>query len=239
MPAWAALAAAVTAFAGGALLGAGRPSSAAPLQTEPPAAPAQPQAAPPTGPPLQPASAPASVPRYPARPSRAIGTPTHGRLVRGVLLPAAGSDYVTWDFVLKRSPNRAWRRWGTDRLVRTLLAVLRAHRAAFPDAPPLVVGDLSRPHGGDFGVRFGGHGHLSHQNGLDVDVYYPRRDGVLRPPLRVAQIDHRRAADLVERFLRAGARRIFIGPHTGLRGPRRIVRPLSLHDNHMHVRIRP
>jgi murein endopeptidase len=159
--------------------------------------------------------------------------------VRGVELPAAGRDYVTWDFALKRSPNRAWRRWGTDRLVRMLLAALRAHRTAFPGAPPVVVADLSRPHGGEFGARFGGHGHASHQNGLDVDVLYPRRDGLLRPPLRVAQIDHRRAADLVRRFVRAGARYVFVGSHTGLRGPRRIVQPLVLHDNHMHVRIGP
>jgi hypothetical protein len=31
---------------------------------------------------------------------------------------------------------------------------------------------------------------------------------------------------------------VFVGPHVGLRGPRRIVQPLRLHDDHMHVRIR-
>ena len=41
----------------------------------------------------------------------------------------------------------------------------------------MAVGDLSRRHGGDFGPRFGYIGHASHQNGLDVDVYYPRADG--------------------------------------------------------------
>ena len=33
-------------------------------------------------------------------------------------------------------------------------------------------------------------------------------------------------------------RRIFVGPHTHLTGPARIVRILVLHDNHMHVRIK-
>ena len=42
-----------------------------------------------------------------------------GKLRRGVQLPAEGPDWFTWDPVLKRSPDRGWRRWGTDRLVRT------------------------------------------------------------------------------------------------------------------------
>ena len=46
----------------------------------------------------------------------------------------------------------------------------------------MAVGDLSRPHGGDFGPRFGYIGHASHQNGLDADVYYPRADGTERAP---------------------------------------------------------
>jgi murein endopeptidase len=139
--------------------------------------------------------------------------------------------------VLRRSPNRAWRRWGTDRLVRTVLTVARDFHAAHPRAPRLLVGDLSRPHGGDFGPRFGYIGHASHQNGLDVDVYYPRLDRRERPPVRAAQIDRPLAQDLLDRFLAAGAVRIFVGPNTHLTGPARIVGVLALHDNHMHVRI--
>ncbi len=78
------------------------------------------------------------------------------------------------------------------------------HRRAHPGAPRVLVGDLSRPRGGPFGPRFGGPGHVSHQNGLDVDVYYPRRDRLEAAPTRVAQIDRRLAQDLVDRFLAAG-----------------------------------
>jgi murein endopeptidase len=178
-------------------------------------------------------------PSYPAQPSLAAGRPTAGRLVRGVQLPVEGTDYLTWDPALKRVPDRGWRRWGTDRLVRVLLRVLADYRYAHPEAPRVLVGDLSRPHGGEFGRRFGGRGHASHQNGLDVDVYYPRRDRMARPPLRPSYIDHALATDLLERFVAAGARYVFVGPHTGLRGPRGIVRPLRAHDDHMHVRIWP
>ncbi len=83
----------------------------------------------------------------------------------------------------------------------------------------LVVGDLSRTHGGEFGPRFGVLGHQSHQNGLDIDVYYARTDRALRPPARVSQIDHHLAADLLRRILAIGPRYIFVGPDTGLRGP--------------------
>ena len=37
--------------------------------------------------------------------------------------------------------------------------------------------------------------------------------------------------------MRAGATKVFVGPHTPLRGPRRIVRKLVHHDDHMHVRL--
>lgn len=177
-------------------------------------------------------------PRWPSRPSLALGEPFGGSLVRGVQLPAFGDDYVTWDPVLHQVPNRGWRRWATDRLVRTLLRVFHAYRLAHPDAMPLVVGDLSRPHGGPFGRAFGGKGHESHQNGLDADIYYPRRDRRLSAPIRVGEIDHALAQDLVDRFVAAGAQFVFVGPHTGLRGPRRIVQTLVLHDDHLHVRIR-
>jgi hypothetical protein len=169
--------------------------------------------------------------------SHSFGLPYAGRLVHGVQFPAHGESFETWDPALKRIPNRGWRRWGSDRLVEIVLRVVREYRHAHPWARPVLIGDLSRPHGGNFGRQFGALGHASHQNGLDVDIYYPRLDGYLRPPTRPRQIDHALAQELLDRFLRAGATRIFVGPHTRLRGPRKVVIPLIHHDNHMHVRI--
>jgi murein endopeptidase len=173
------------------------------------------------------------------RTSRSIGVPWNGRLVRGVQLPAEGITYFTWDPVRKRSPNRAWRRWGNDRLVRMLLRVLADYAEAHPGAARVGVGDLSRPHGGVFDQRFGGRGHVSHQNGLDVDVYYPRTDGLELRATQPRQIERRLAQDLVTRFVRAKAVKVFVGPRTRLRGPRRVVQILPYHDDHMHVRIGP
>ncbi|HEV2787295.1 MAG TPA: penicillin-insensitive murein endopeptidase, partial [Solirubrobacteraceae bacterium] len=142
-----------------------------------------------------------------------------------------------YDPIRHRIPNRAERRWGTDRLLAYLLYVLRDYRLANPGAPPVVIGDLSRPFGGPFGRRFGGLGHASHQNGLDVDVYYPRLDRRLRPPAKVADVDRALAQDLVSRFVGAGAQHAFVGLRVGLGGPPRVVQAIEHHDDHVHVRI--
>jgi murein endopeptidase len=173
----------------------------------------------------------------PWRRSKAVGTPWAGRLVNGVRLPSEGRLFFTWDPVKNRSPNRAHRRYGTDRLLRVVLGVLRAYSAAHADAPRVGIGDISRPRGGNFGERFGGLGHSSHQNGRDVDIYYPRRDGRERAPRTPSQIDRALAQDLVDRFVRAGAQYVFVGPNTRLKGPHGVVQPLVHHDDHMHVRI--
>jgi len=171
------------------------------------------------------------------RRSRSLGHPANGRLVDGVRLPSEGRDFFTWDPIERRAPNRGWRRNANGALIRLVLRVAAEHRRAHPGAPRLAVGDMSRPHGGDFGARFGSIGHGSHQNGLDVDIYYPRLDRRERSPRSVAQVDIALAQDLVDRFVRAGARFVFVGPSTRLRGPRRVVQALPHHDNHIHVRI--
>ena len=168
--------------------------------------------------------------------SRAVGLPWHGRLECGVQLPAATSHLTTWDNALQRVPNRPWRRWGTEKLVAVTERIAADYEARY--GVRLVVGDLSRTRGGPFGPRYGGQGHASHQNGLDADIYYPRRDRLELPPFAIADVDRRRAQWLVDRAAR-DARLEFIGPHVGLRRTARRVQYLANHDNHLHLRIAP
>jgi murein endopeptidase len=204
-------------------------------EPEPPAPPPQEQPLPPVA-----TTTPAPLPPVtePLPESRAVGLPWRGRLVDGRQFPLTGSGFATWDPILKRVGNRPWRRWGTDRLLRTLHRVLGAYARRHPDAPPVLVGDLSRPRGGDFGPRFGGIGHASHQNGLDADVYYPRLDRRLRRAWRPEQVDRAAAQELVDAFVREGAQYVFVGPSLSLRGPRKVVVALTHHDDHLHVRLR-
>jgi hypothetical protein len=167
--------------------------------------------------------------------SRALGSATHGRLVHGVRFPAKGKSFFTWDATRAASPNPGWRRYGTDTVVATVERVLRSYGREHPRAARVGVADLSLRRGGFFGLKYGGRGHLSHQNGLDVDVLYPRRDGALRPPASPREIDRRLAQDLLNRFLAGGARFVVIGPNIGLKGPRAKIRFHPLHRDHMLV----
>jgi murein endopeptidase len=171
------------------------------------------------------------------RESEALGIPSAGRLVNGVRLPQDGEVFFTWDPVRKEVPNRNWRLWGTDRAVRMTLQVVRDLAGDDPAAPRVGIGDLSRRNGGDFGAKFGKLGHASHQNGLDIDVYYPRLDRSERRARKPSQVDHAYAQDLVDRFVAAGAEKLFVGPSLGLTGPRGVVIPLVNHDDHVHVRL--
>ena len=196
----------------------------------------------PTGPvPVPPPTAPAPVaqPAAPTGPSRAIGQPWHGRLVNGVQLPEVSGDWLTWDPVLKQIPNRPERRWGTAKLIAAIRRVLASWHLAHPEMPQLLIGDLSRPHGGVFDERYGGLGHASHQNGLDADIYYPRADHRLLAAYRPDLIDRPLAQDLLDRFVADGVQFVFIGTRTHLHGPRKVVQVIAHHDDHMHVRIFP
>ncbi len=181
--------------------------------------------------------APAPRRRIRWRESEALGSPAAGRMVNGVRMPKDGEAFFTWDPVRREVPNRSWRLWGTDRAVRMTLQVLRDFARDNPAAPRVGVGDLSRRSGGDFGAKFGKLGHASHQNGLDIDVYYPRLDRSESRARKPAQVDRADAQDLVNRFLDAGAAKLFVGPSLGLTGPRGVVIPLVNHDDHVHLRL--
>ncbi len=159
-----------------------------------------------------------------------VGLPYAGRLVDGTQLPVEGTDWVTWNPTTDSVPNRPHRLYGSERTIRTILSVIGAYRTAQADVPRVVVGDISFRDGGRMDE------HVSHQNGLDVDVYYPRLDRHLSAPVAPSQIDRPLAQDLLDRFVAAGAQTVFVGYSTGLRGPSGVVVPYPNHENHMHVR---
>jgi hypothetical protein len=177
------------------------------------------------------ASAPES-PRIVWHTAMSIGLPYAGHLENGTQLPVEGPDWVTWNPNTDSRPNLPGRLYGHEHTIRTIINALARYRKAHPSAPQVVVGDISLRGGGVMDQ------HVSHENGLDVDIYYPRRDGWLQAPTSTAQIDRRLSQDLLDGFVAAGASKIFVGYATDLRGPRDIVTPYPNHENHMHVRFR-
>lgn len=170
-------------------------------------------------------------------PALAQGVPWCGRLVGGVPLAAGSSYFFTWDLTLSVSPNPAWRRYGIPRLIGLVRSVLRSYAADNPDAPRVGVADLSLPRGGPFGPIYGGLGHQSHQNGLDADVLYPRRDGAEAAAEVRGQVNRAASQELVDRFVAAGAQYVFVGRGLALRGPPGVVAAIPHHLDHMHVRL--
>lgn len=77
------------------------------------------------------------------------------RLADGVPLPENPALYTIW--------NRR-KAWGTQRLVDTLVFAAEEMAWRFPNAQPLMIGDLSYSRGGWMS------GHRSHRGGLDADV---------------------------------------------------------------------
>jgi hypothetical protein len=167
------------------------------------------------------------------RDSISLGLPYHGRLIDGVQLPVSSPFWATWDPALDQVPDRGYRRYGSAKLIHLLLAVTKEFHDAHPGAPRLVIGDISRLGGGPLDE------HASHQNGLDVDVYYPRLDSRELAPTSVDQVNVPLSQDLLNLFLAAKPEFVFVGPHLPLHGPAGVVEPLVGHDNHMHVRIYP
>ncbi len=62
--------------------------------------------------------------------------------------------------------NRRFKNYGTPEMIATIKAGVQELNRRFPDAPKLIIGDLSKRYGGHFPP------HLSHQSGRDADLGY-------------------------------------------------------------------
>src|SRR4029450_11778969 len=91
------------------------------------------------------------MPRVEWRHATSVGLQYAGRLVDGTQLPVEGPDWVTWNPATDSSPNLPVRLFGNERTIRAILSVLSAYRAAHPDAPRVVIGDISFRSGGGGG----------------------------------------------------------------------------------------
>lgn len=181
-------------------------------------------------------------------PVRVIGGPGGGCIAGAVPLPDAAPGLQT----IRRSYSTFW---GHPDTIAALLELgRRAHAAGMPD---LYMGDISAPRGGPIPG-----GHISHQMGLDADVYLdlsPRqpltdaqRDS-LEPPSMVQSggrsIDLRYWSEAQVTLLKMavslpGVDRVLVNPAikrqlcnqvAGDRSWLRFVRPWWGHSSHMHI----
>lgn len=184
-------------------------------------------------------------------PASAIGGAANGCIAGAEALPAQGEGYVT----IRRERNRYYGHPETLDLVRDLGRTL-----ARASDRLVMVGDLAQPRGGLMPSS-----HRSHQNGLDVDIWFTLADSARsarqahpegRNPPSMVGADGRSLSPAwgpeQHLLIKAAAEhprtdRIFVNPAIKLalcereRGDRawlRRLRPWRGHDAHFHVRIR-
>lgn len=185
-----------------------------------------------------------------AGPVRVLGGSGLGCIAGAVALPSEGPGWQ----VVRLSRNRYW---GHPALVEAVKGLAgRARRAGLPD---VWIGDLSQPRGGPMSW-----GHASHQNGLDVDIWFdltpkPARPAAARehidvPSLVLADgsgVDPRRFTERHALLIRLAAetpgvdrvlvnhtiKRALCERHPGAAWLR-YVRPWRGHDEHLHLRMR-
>lgn len=91
--------------------------------------------------------------------SGSVGVPHHGVQTNGEELPRAGDGFVRY-----RLHGRYY--WGNPRLISAIERIAAELARRYPDAPPLVLGDLSAEDGGHIPR------HNSHRTGRDVDLLW-------------------------------------------------------------------
>lgn len=73
------------------------------------------------------------------------------------------------------------RGWGTDEMIQMITASAQEMDALYPGMGRLQVEDIGQNGGGEID------GHASHQNGLDVDLTFYRKDGLEHDPISSGQ----------------------------------------------------
>ncbi|MGE5517295.1 MAG: penicillin-insensitive murein endopeptidase [Bacteroidota bacterium] len=179
--------------------------------------------------------------------AQSLGTPAAGCIAGAVALPLDGEGYQ----VLRPQRNRFW---GHPRIVSFIRGLGQAVSSG--GYGPFLVGDMSQPRGGPMAF-----GHGSHQNGLDVDIWFRLPGQALdgaeleRPePVSMVKGTHINPATWTEaqyKLLKLAAsspevERVFVNPPIKAEACRRAsgdrawlskLRPWWGHDEHFHVRL--
>jgi penicillin-insensitive murein endopeptidase len=178
--------------------------------------------------------------------SISVGRPNGGALFNGVQMPQDDR----WTIVDSSHT------YGTQETIDDLTRVIAEVGKAFADTPPLYIGHISGPHGGPLSP------HRSHQSGRDVDLgYYYKNDGhwyeratpdnldaartwtliraiVTKTDVEFLLIDHSLHAPLRQYAESSGEDPTWLDDLFHGTPPSRppMIRHLSGHDTHMHVR---
>lgn len=186
------------------------------------------------------------------KPAQSIGGASAGFLRRAEALPPGPNYRILY-------PHRTF---GTYYAVSEVVRVMDLFALRYPEAKPLLVGDISFRVGGKMAP------HVSHRSGRDIDISFPRKN---EPPnwarfqnvtprsmdaeqmlwmikayidsdqVEFMFIDRRLQLALVREARKQGAPREWINAvfqYPGAKGSRAIVRHSKGHVNHFHIRFK-
>jgi murein endopeptidase len=180
---------------------------------------------------------------------RSVGRPQHGRLEGGVLVPKS-------TLYSRRKPTGGL--WGSSHTIEQIQRAFANFRHDSGFAGEVVIGAVSRRHGGRFNP------HISHQSGRDIDIRLPLREGLSSTEgPNPDEIDWYATWALVKAFIDTGEvsaifldvslhRRLYeaarimgetpesleeIITWPSWRGKNPVVKHSAGHDTHIHVRI--
>jgi penicillin-insensitive murein endopeptidase len=192
-----------------------------------------------------------STPTSPAGgPARVIGRHGSACIAGAVALPLEGAGFQAVDVSRRRY-------YGHPTLVDFVVGL--GGQVAAAKLGTMLVGDMAQPRGGPMSF-----GHVSHQSGLDVDIWFRMelaplpagaREGLAQPGVvdaRTGRVDPARWTDRQVQLVHLAAldprvSRVFVGAALKRdlcertwpdRGWLRVVRPWPDHDDHLHVRLR-
>jgi penicillin-insensitive murein endopeptidase len=183
-------------------------------------------------------------------PTRVIGRHGSACIAGAASLPLEGDGFQAVDVARRRH-------YGHPVLVDFVVGL--GGKVAAARLGTMLVGDMAQPRGGPMSF-----GHVSHQSGLDVDIWFRietaplpagARDGLAQPVVvdaRSGRIDPALWTDRQVQLVHMAAKdprvsRVFVGAALKRdlcqrvwpdRGWLRVVRPWPGHDDHLHVRLR-
>lgn len=155
------------------------------------------------------------------------GTRDDGCLIDAWQLPKSGFGYYHYAGTDEPGTDN----WGTKELIDLIENVGFDWYLLHSEGPRIGILDMSLQYGGPFPP------HETHQNGLDVDVRYVRKDDVEAPiTINDPQYDRDRSGVLISLFLDYGAEFIFTSD-TELAQLDPQIKFVPQHENHFHVRL--
>lgn len=163
--------------------------------------------------------------------SLARGTVSSGSLTNGLRIANNGTGYQYYrGGDLEDTDN-----WGILEIINLVERVARAWRRLYPDYPIITSMDMSKQNGGDWRPD-----HTQHQNGLDVDMRYIRKDGSsggVNFDVNPGDYSRDRTQALFDLFQNeSGVYRILVDSRVNLTGSK--IQIISGHHHHFHLQLK-